>query len=187
MCPHRRRAGSPSPDGSGLRGHPPGRVPIRRAGPWPCTRSIPSRWVPPRRWHSIRSTQLSAVSRSLGVIAPPQLDSGPYLSYGPQGGWRSGSWHRLGLGYFIWSEVTTGATRLEAVEQSATPTTNRTPRAHVSSSKRAQTRADLQRASSGAATTATSQATDAAGIGHGPDTAHSEAAVREKSSRRYGG
>lgn len=123
---------------------------------------------------------------SLGVIALPQLDSGPYLSYGLQ--WLAfGIMAPLGLGYFIWSEVTHRRRAREAVEQSATPDDEPDTTRPRTSSKRARTRADLQRASSGAATTAMSQATDAAGIGHGPDTAHSEAAVREKLSRRYGG
>lgn len=41
---------------------------------------------------------------ALGVIPLPQLDSGPYLSYGLQ--WLAfGIMAPLGLGYFVWSEI----------------------------------------------------------------------------------
>ena len=90
----------------------------------------------------------------------------------------------LGLGYFIWSEVTHRRRTKEAAEQNDVPADAPPARA---SSKRAQARADLQRASSGSAVAVTTRTSDAAGIGHGPDTTSSEAAVRDKLSRRYGG
>ena len=120
---------------------------------------------------------------SLGTIALPQLDSGPYLSYGLQ--WLAfGIMAPLGLGYFIWSEVTHRRRAKQAGEQHEIPAD--APPARTSS-KRAQARADLQRASSGGAVAVTTRTSDAAGIGHGPDTTTSESAVRDKLSRRYGG
>ncbi|MBD0022554.1 hypothetical protein GII33_13865 [Gordonia pseudamarae] len=128
--------------------------------------------------------QLSAgMPGSLGTIALPQLDSGPYLSYGLQ--WLAfGIMAPLGLGYFIWSELKHRRRAAAPVSGDSGDSGDDPERV---ASKRARARADMRRAASGAEVPADAHTGESTGIGHGPDTQHSAAAVREKLSRRYGG
>ncbi|MGW8816139.1 SURF1 family cytochrome oxidase biogenesis protein [Gordonia terrae] len=133
---------------------------------------------------------------SLGEISLPQLDTGPYLSYGLQ--WLAfGVMAPLGVGYFLYSEIR--ARRRAAAEASAaaqpaaaTPAgpdseastePDATPGpAAESRAQRRQHRRDELRAAAG--TTMTHQVGD---IGHGRRNVDESRDVRDKLTRRYGG
>lgn len=131
---------------------------------------------------------------SLGEIPLPQLDSGPYLSYGLQ--WLAfGVMAPLGLGYFVVAEVRArrrkkDAPKTAAAAAGATPSpaaanasasTNREGKALGTDrvSRRRRVREDLrgEPVSTGPATR----------IGQGPDAATVPDDVREKLNHRYGG
>lgn len=136
---------------------------------------------------------------ALGEIPLPQLESGPYLSYGLQ--WLAfGIMAPLGAGYFIYSEVRQrrrnaaqrNATQNSAAENSAhaastDPATSgeerdeRTPVAPVAKTRRDRVRADLRQAG------AASGARQRHQIGSGPDAEETPADVRAKLTERYGG
>lgn len=130
---------------------------------------------------------------SLGEISLPQLDTGPYLSYGLQ--WLAfGVMAPLGVGYFLFTEIR-ARRRAAAAASEAAPSATTTSDADPSSepvtatapggesrSQRRQHRRDELRAASG--TTVTQQVGD---IGHGPRTGDETRDVRDKLTRRYGG
>ncbi len=129
---------------------------------------------------------------SLGEIPLPQLDTGPYLSYGLQ--WLAfGVMAPLGVGYFLYSEIRarrraaaaateTSATAAAgtAVDQPSDPVAATTT--VESRSQRRQHRREELRAAAG--TTVTQQVGD---IGHGPRADDESGDVRDKLTRRYGG
>ncbi|RPA63394.1 hypothetical protein EF294_07740 [Gordonia oryzae] len=152
---------------------------------------------------------------SLGEIPLPQLDSGPYLSYGLQ--WLAfGVMAPLGAGYFIYSEIrqrrrASAAKKAHAAEAAdgpdpATPEPatrddsgldvaahhEAAPHLLTRAERRKRMREELRAA---AGTTATSAPVDPvdidgqspAGIGVGPDTERLSSAVRDKLTERYGG
>ncbi len=140
---------------------------------------------------------------SLGEIALPQLDSGPYLSYGLQ--WLAfGIMAPLGVGYFLYSEIrqrrrSKAAAAAAAASSPAVAATSgaETSEAGVSvadagglsrSDRRKRLRAELRNAGSTAAPEAEADDTSMpVGIGAGPDTEHAEGVVRDKLTQRYGG
>ncbi len=133
---------------------------------------------------------------ALGEIPLPQLDSGPYLSYGLQ--WLAfGIMAPLGAGYFIVSEVrqrrrakaaarapdVAGVTSSEpgSPDDSAS---HKDPVSHnddAPRSRRERVRADLRSAGTGSGTRQRFQ------IGSGPGTESTSEQVRNKLSERYGG
>lgn len=119
---------------------------------------------------------------SLGEIGLPQLDSGPYLSYGLQ--WLAfGIMAPLGAGYFIYSEVrqrrraSQAAAETEATPEVGTPDAT----AHAARSRRERVRADLRGAGTASGTRQRHQ------VGTAPESDAADADVRAKLSRRYGG
>lgn len=128
---------------------------------------------------------------SLGEIPLPQLDSGPYLSYGLQ--WLAfGIMAPLGAGYFILSEIkqrrraqaaSAPASAPSSVgEAGSDPTANRSARA----SRRRRLLADL-RADEDEPNDTRFDRDDAPQIGAGPKTESRDDEVRRKLSQRYGG
>lgn len=141
---------------------------------------------------------------SLGEIPLPQLDSGPYLSYGLQ--WLAfGIMAPLGAGYFIYSEVrqrrrATAAQHDTAPNAAAGPAPSGDDSADAAGAplpssgslsraeRRRQMRAELRSAATGTVhDDATSADSAPVGIGAGPDTGHSPSSVRDKLTERYGG
>ncbi|MFT4128231.1 MAG: SURF1 family cytochrome oxidase biogenesis protein [Gordonia sp. (in: high G+C Gram-positive bacteria)] len=132
---------------------------------------------------------------ALGEIPLPQLDSGPYLSYGLQ--WLAfGIMAPLGVGYFLVAEVRQRR-RAAAGDQSSSAATESgsgdgaTPRpastaGPTRTQRRKRLRADLQRAGSRLDDGDADLASAPTGIGAGPDAAHTSGAVRSKLSQRYG-
>ncbi|MGC5246641.1 SURF1 family protein [Gordonia sp. DT219] len=147
---------------------------------------------------------------SLGEIPLPQLDSGPYLSYGLQ--WLAfGIMAPLGAGYFLYSEIrqrrrAAAQKRAHAAEAAASggdvPPTNGADLSGASgrpanpgdvssaisrSERRKRMRADLRQAAAGRSSRddSTDDVTPV-GIGAGPDTEHVSTTVRDKLSERYG-
>ena len=130
---------------------------------------------------------------SLGEIPLPQLDTGPYLSYGLQ--WLAfGVMAPLGVGYFLYSEIRarrraaaaateTSATAAAgtAVDQPSDPVAAATTTVESRSQRRQHRREELRAA---AGTTVTQQVGD---IGHGPRADDESGDVRDKLTRRYGG
>ncbi|MDT0219562.1 SURF1 family cytochrome oxidase biogenesis protein [Gordonia sp. AC31] len=130
---------------------------------------------------------------SLGEIPLPQLDTGPYLSYGLQ--WLAfGVMAPLGVGYFLYSEIRarrraaaaateTSATAAAgtAVDQPSDPVAAATTTVESRSQRRQHRREELRAA---AGTTVTQQVGD---IGHGPRADDESSDVRDKLTRRYGG
>lgn len=148
---------------------------------------------------------------SLGEIPLPQLDSGPYLSYGLQ--WLAfGVMAPLGAGYFIYSEIrqrrrASAAKKAHTAEAAAgpDPTTpdddsgldvaaqpETAPHLLTRSERRKRMREEL-RAAAGTTTAPAPVDPDdideqsPAGIGVGPDTEHLSSTVRDKLTERYGG
>ncbi|MFC9980677.1 SURF1 family protein [Gordonia sp. NPDC127522] len=130
---------------------------------------------------------------SLGEIPLPQLDTGPYLSYGLQ--WLAfGVMAPLGVGYFLYSEIRArrraAATATEtsatltagtAVDQPSDPVAAAATTVESRSQRRQHRREELRAA---AGTTMTQQVGD---IGHGPRADDESGDVRDKLTRRYGG
>lgn len=135
---------------------------------------------------------------SLGDIPLPQLESGPYLSYGLQ--WLAfGIMAPLGAGYFIYSEVRQrrrsaalkNATRQVAAENPAqeapgAAASDDAPHEQISvppvvRTRRDRVRADLRQAGAASSTRQRHQ------IGNGPDAEETPADVRAKLTERYGG
>ena len=138
---------------------------------------------------------------ALGEIPLPQLESGPYLSYGLQ--WLAfGIMAPLGVGYFIVAEVRARRRGSIAPEQASATTADTgappepgadpadavaghpgPPRRARSdrAARRRRTRDELRAAGTDAHTGA------ATPIGHGPDAGSAPSGVREKLSERYGG
>ncbi|MFT4043459.1 MAG: SURF1 family cytochrome oxidase biogenesis protein [Gordonia sp. (in: high G+C Gram-positive bacteria)] len=126
---------------------------------------------------------------SLGEIPLPQLDSGPYLSYGLQ--WLAfGIMAPLGAGYFVYAEISQRR-RAAATADSPTsgaahsppdsPAVGSAPHADTGrGARRKKLRAELR----GEEFTDTG---DEVAIGAGPNTAHRPAQVRDKLTARYGG
>ncbi|MBD0860005.1 hypothetical protein IA539_02105 [Gordonia sp. zg691] len=135
---------------------------------------------------------------SLGEISLPQLDTGPYLSYGLQ--WLAfGVMAPLGVLYFLTTEIRarrraaaaareadaqpvaagadTGGSEADAGTPRSAPVPPTGSRAH----RRQHMRDELRAASR---TTVTHQVGQ---IGHGPDADDESRDVRDKLSRRYGG
>lgn len=143
---------------------------------------------------------------SLGEIPLPQLESGPYLSYGLQ--WLAfGIMAPLGAGYFIVSEIrqrrraaaqaasadgpstdpdTTAADR-DTTDPAENPANSNSPPSSRAE-RRKRLRAEL-RTASGASDGEPAPGAEAApaGIGVGPDTEHAARDVRSKLTDRYGG
>lgn len=115
---------------------------------------------------------------SLGEIAMPQLDSGPYLSYGLQ--WLAfGIMAPLGAGYFIYSEV---KQRRRAKQQAPGDTSSPVPTEPAEPEKRRdRVRAELREAG------VSSAARPPSAVGHAPSAEGTSADVRAKLTRRYGG
>ncbi|MFW0792797.1 SURF1 family cytochrome oxidase biogenesis protein [Gordonia sp. CPCC 205515] len=114
---------------------------------------------------------------ALGEIPMPQLDAGPYLSYGLQ--WLAfGIMAPLGAGYFIYSEI---KQRRRAKEQaSADPSAPVTESAEPEK-RRDRVRADLRDAG------VSSSSRQRSAIGHAPEVDGTSEDVRAKLTRRYGG
>ncbi|MGW0036157.1 SURF1 family cytochrome oxidase biogenesis protein [Gordonia sp. NPDC003376] len=139
---------------------------------------------------------------SLGEIPLPQLDSGPYLSYGLQ--WLAfGIMAPLGVGYFLYSEIrqrrrskaAAGSAAAAATPSASGPETSdsATPVGDGGvlsrSERRKRLRAELRNAGGAPVPEAGSDddASMPAGIGVGPDTEHTVGVVRDKLTQRYGG
>lgn len=145
---------------------------------------------------------------SLGEIALPQLESGPYLSYGLQ--WLAfGIMAPLGAGYFLFSEIrqrrraaaaraAAAASSSAAAEGNPEPTIDAPatddgvatagPAGNSRTERRKRIRAELRQAGGSAPEQTPGSGESApAGIGAGPDTGHAASAVREKLTDRYGG
>ncbi|MGC4960021.1 SURF1 family protein [Gordonia sp. DT218] len=125
---------------------------------------------------------------SLGEIPLPQLESGPYLSYGLQ--WLAfGIMAPLGAGYFIYSEIrqrrrnTAAAVSTDEQPDGTSPVAPAAEDAESAAprNRRARVRADLREAG------AASGARQRGQIGSGPDAEDTSADVRAKLSDRYGG
>lgn len=123
---------------------------------------------------------------SLGEISLPQLDTGPYLSYGLQ--WLAfGVMAPLGVGYFLFSEIRArrrAAAAATGIEESGADTSQPPkPTATESDSRahRRQQRREELRAAAG--TTVVHQV---GRIGHGPQADDGSRDVRDKLTRRYG-
>ncbi|MEE3852366.1 SURF1 family cytochrome oxidase biogenesis protein [Gordonia sp. LSe1-13] len=126
---------------------------------------------------------------SLGEIPLPQLDSGPYLSYGLQ--WLAfGIMAPLGAGYFIYAEIR----QRRRAGQTATDTAtsgddrgdgSRTPArpdaSPASRGRRGRVRADLRDAGAASGSRQRHQ------VGSGPDAETADDDVRAKLTHRYGG
>ncbi len=114
---------------------------------------------------------------ALGSIPLPQLDSGPYLSYGLQ--WLAfGIMAPLGAGYFIYSEIKQRrAAKADASGAGPDPESE----GAASDSPRDRVRADLRGAG-----TITQSTLRGDAIGHGPDTREAADEVRDKLAERYG-
>ena len=121
---------------------------------------------------------------SLGEISLPQLDSGPYLSYGLQ--WLAfGIMAPLGAGYFIYSEIRQRrrAARMASETESGIAVGSPDPTADPSAaarSRRERVRADLREAGTASGARQRHQ------IGNAPESETADADVRAKLSRRYG-
>ncbi|MGV9859241.1 SURF1 family cytochrome oxidase biogenesis protein [Gordonia sp. NPDC003425] len=128
---------------------------------------------------------------SLGEIPLPQLDSGPYLSYGLQ--WLAfGIMAPLGAGYFIYSEIgqrrrakaaAEGVGDPDSVSEPApgeAPAAGRRPPPDRAARRRLR-RAELR------GETPTGPDDELTRIGAGPDTEHAPRQVRDKLTERYGG
>ncbi|GAA1482807.1 hypothetical protein GCM10009624_32470 [Gordonia sinesedis] len=136
---------------------------------------------------------------SLGEIPLPQLDSGPYLSYGLQ--WLAfGIMVPLGAGYFIVAEVRARRRAAAATEPTASDAGTGTspdaapgtaagnagrPGRPERTTRRRRTRDELRAAGTDIDADAVGSAP--AAVGHGPDTVGASSTVREKLSDRYGG
>lgn len=106
---------------------------------------------------------------ALGEIPLPQLDSGPYLSYGLQ--WLAfGIMAPLGAGYFIYSEVKHRRALRESTSAPADVTVE-------------PARSDSRLRDAGFVTTAAAQRHQ---IGAAPEAGAADAQVKEKLARRYG-
>lgn len=132
---------------------------------------------------------------SLGEIPLPQLDSGPYLSYGLQ--WLAfGIMAPLGAGYFIYSEIrarrraaaarTAAAADGGADDPESAPATPAAPTSSPRSQRRKQIRAELNAGTARTDDTPV-DASAPVGIGIGPATDRATSAVRDKLTERYGG
>ncbi|AZG43610.1 putative SURF1-like protein [Gordonia insulae] len=119
---------------------------------------------------------------SLGEIPLPQLESGPYLSYGLQ--WLAfGIMAPLGAGYFLVSEIRQRRAA-RAAAAAGSPDAGGTPDTPAESgprNRRDRVRADLQQAGTATGTRQRGQ------IGSGPEAGATAADVRAKLSERYGG
>ncbi|GAA1892176.1 SURF1 family cytochrome oxidase biogenesis protein [Williamsia serinedens] len=119
---------------------------------------------------------------SLGELPIPQLDSGPYLSYGLQ--WIAfGVMAPLGLGYFIVAEVrhrraAAAAATTDSAEAGAAPP----PRTEGVAARARRRREDLVSASSSGLGSSRVRS----GIGFGPRREETSASAREKLTDRYG-
>ena len=128
---------------------------------------------------------------ALGEIPLPQLDSGPYLSYGLQ--WLAfGIMAPLGAGYFIYAEIKQRRrTRGTASTDSAAVTTDSQAPATATSasatSERAARRKRLRAELRGDTAVDDSDHSETTRIGLGPDTEHAPDDVRDKLTQRYGG
>ncbi|MGV9480754.1 SURF1 family cytochrome oxidase biogenesis protein [Gordonia aichiensis] len=143
---------------------------------------------------------------ALGEIPLPQLDSGPYLSYGLQ--WLAfGIMAPLGAGYFIYAEVkqrrrargvanAAGTTSAEdttaTVDETSGAARSGTPVASshavaVVGSDRATRRKRLRAELRGDSVVDDAEHSDTSRIGFGPDTEHAPDDVRDKLTQRYGG
>lgn len=114
---------------------------------------------------------------SLGEIPLPQLESGPYLSYGLQ--WLAfGIMAPLGAAYFIYSEIKQrrNAKRQSDGDGSSPDDENAPPE-----KRRDRVRADLRDAGAASGSRQRGQ------IGHAPDVAGTSDDVRAKLTERYGG
>lgn len=129
---------------------------------------------------------------SLGEIPLPQLDSGPYLSYGLQ--WLAfGIMAPLGAAYFLYSEIrqrrrSAAANRARSSTVTAETSSESAPAvdtAGAASSARAErrrrVRSDLRAASTAPDPRQVGQ------VGSGPDAERTPDQVRDKLSQRYGG
>ncbi len=126
---------------------------------------------------------------SLGEISLPQLDTGPYLSYGLQ--WLAfGVMAPLGVGYFLFSEIrarrrAAAAASASAAGEQSGQDTPRSPKPTApepdSRAHRRQQMRDELRAAAG--TTVVHQV---GRIGHGPQADDESRDVRDKLTRRYG-
>lgn len=120
---------------------------------------------------------------SLGEIPLPQLDSGPYLSYGLQ--WLAfGVMAPLGAAYFIYSEIRqrrrADAAAAAAAADPDAPTDTGPAEAPEEQSRRDRVRAELREAGTGTGSRQRFQ------IGHAPDVEQAPDAVRAKLTDRYG-
>lgn len=142
---------------------------------------------------------------ALGTISLPQLDTGPYLSYGLQ--WLAfGVMAPLGVLYFLVSEIRgrrRAAAQREAEAQvtspagdseTTDPTSDPRPQAAQTAAQpphpataesRAERRRQMREEMRAAA--GTTMARPSTRIGHGPEASDGRDEVRDKLSRRYGG
>lgn len=122
---------------------------------------------------------------SLGEIPLPQLDSGPYLSYGLQ--WLAfGIMAPLGAGYFLFSEIRHRRRKAAAATKAATSGADpgrgdEAVQVPARSDRRRQAKHDLREAGM------TSGSRQVGQIGSGPAAAEPAVGVRDKLSERYGG
>ncbi|MFW0791766.1 SURF1 family protein [Gordonia sp. CPCC 205333] len=115
---------------------------------------------------------------SLGEITLPQLDSGPYLSYGLQ--WLAfGIMAPLGAGYFIYTEVK----HRRALRNSASSTASIATSEATEDSSASPGAADQMRDAGFVASAATQRHQ----IGSGPDASEASDDVKTKLAKRYGG
>ncbi|GGF28924.1 SURF1 family cytochrome oxidase biogenesis protein [Williamsia phyllosphaerae] len=123
---------------------------------------------------------------SLAEIPIPQLDAGPYLSYGLQ--WLAfGVMAPLGLFYFVWSEIkhrrTAAAQRAEVEARLGADAADAMPEASDAPVKRSRERRQtLTKASS----VGMGQTRVKGTIGAGPDQQEAPDRIREKLASRYG-
>lgn len=136
---------------------------------------------------------------SLGEIPLPQLESGPYLSYGLQ--WLAfGIMAPLGAGYFIYAEIrqrrrargTANTATTTSTDSAAATTDAQTPAASTAASAsatsdRAARRRRLRAELRGDTVVDDTDHSDTTRIGFGPDTEHAPDDVRDKLTQRYGG
>ncbi|WP_143965506.1 SURF1 family protein [Gordonia zhaorongruii] len=124
---------------------------------------------------------------SLGEIELPQLESGPYLSYGLQ--WLAfGIMVPLGAGYFIYSEVKARRARREAVDAGADgmadgPGDARSDSEVTARSERHRVRQQLRETG---ARSGNDVAPGSSAVGEGPVADDADSAVRAKLAQRYG-
>ena len=141
---------------------------------------------------------------ALGEIPLPQLDSGPYLSYGLQ--WLAfGIMAPLGAGYFIYAEVrqrrraragaavtpqtasSATADRADSLEAAETASARAASITSAATSDRAARRKRLRAELRGDTIADDAVDHDSSRIGLGPDTDHAPDDVRDKLTQRYGG